>query len=412
MTVSYVRRQIEPVLETAGREYPVVLVTGPRQVGKSTVVWHVLSQAGASVERLTLDDLDLRRLAREDPSLFFQLHEPPVFIDEVQYAPELFPQIKLLVDAGAPAGAFWLSGSQQFGLMQLAGESLAGRAAVVSLSSLSLRELSGDLSAGHLVLELNALKQRSASSRSVTASGLFQTMYRGAMPAVANGSRSNLSLFYSSYIQTYIERDVRQLLGSVDDMRYSDFMRSVAARCSQLLNVSAIAEDAQIRPDKAKEWLGVLERSGVIFYLHPYSNNQLRRTVKASKLYFHDCGLVAHLARWTDPKALAAGAMAGAFVENLVVSELCKGYINEGLEPPLYYYRDRDGREIDVVIEEDGELHPIEIKKTASPNRAMTRSFSALDRSLVPRGTGAVICMAERLSALDERTYVIPIWAL
>lgn len=412
MISNYIQRQIEPLLTTAGREYPVVLVTGPRQVGKSTVVEHVLDREQITIERLTLDDLDLRRLAREDPSLFFQLHEPPVFIDEVQYAPELFPQIKLMVDAGAPAGSFWLSGSQQFDLMKPAGESLAGRAAVISLSSLSLRERAGTPSGGHLVLDLAALRVRVASARRATASELFQDMYRGAMPAVANGSRSNVALFYSSYIQTYIERDVRQLLGDVDDVRFSDFMRSVAARCSQLLNVSAIAQDAQIRNDKAKEWLGVLERSGIIFYLHPYSNNQLKRSVKAPKLYFHDCGLVAHLARWTDAGTLAAGAMSGAFVENLVVSELYKGYLNEGAQPPLYYYRDRDAREIDVVIEEDGELHPIEIKKTASPNRGMARAFSVLDRSLVPRGNGAVICMAERLSALDEHTFVVPIWAL
>lgn len=412
MIAHYIKRQVEPLLASAGREYPVVLVTGPRQVGKSTVVDHVLSQGGTAPERLTLDDLDLRRLAREDPSLFFQLHEPPVFIDEVQYAPGLFPQIKLMVDAGAPAGSFWLSGSQQFGLMGLAGESLAGRAAVISLSSLSLRELAGEPSAGHLVMRMESLKDRVASATPRTAASLFQMMWRGAMPAIASGERSNLSLFYSSYIQTYIERDVRQLLGDVDDVRFSDFMRSVAARCSQLLNVAAIAEDAQVRPDKAKEWLGVLERSGIVFFLHPYSNNQLKRTVKAPKLYFHDCGLVAHLARWTGPEALAAGAMSGAIVENFVVSELYKGFVNEGVEPPIYYYRDRDGKEIDVVLEEDGELHPIEIKKTAAPNRSMTKSFSVLDRSLVPRGSGAVICMAERLSALDEKTFVVPIWAL
>lgn len=412
MSNVYIKRQIEPLLATAGREYPVVLVTGPRQVGKSTVVSRVLDEAGDSVERLSLDDLDLRRLAREDPSLFFQLHEPPVFVDEVQYAPELFPQIKLLVDAGAPAGSFWLSGSQQFGLMRLAGESLAGRAAIVTLSSLSLRELEGIPSAGHLVLTANALKERVASAAPATAAALFDVVWRGSMPAVANGSRSNLGLFYSSYVQTYIERDVRQLLGDVDDVRFSDFMRSVAARCSQLLNVAAIAEDAQVRSDKAKEWLGVLERSGVIFYLHPYSNNQLRRTIKAPKLYFHDCGLVAYLARWMGSEALGAGAMSGAFVENFVVSELWKGFLNEGVEPPLYYYRDRDGKEIDAVLEENGEIHPIEVKKTASPNQGMVKAFSVLDRSLVPRGTGAIACMAERLSALDERTFVVPIWAL
>lgn len=410
--MEYIERQIEPLLKTAGREYPVVLVTGPRQVGKSTVLGHVIDTLEGSVEHLSLDDLDLRRIANNDPSLFLQLHEPPLFIDEVQYAPQLFSQIKITVDSGAPAGSFWLSGSQQFALMEVAGESLAGRAAVVSLSSLTLREISGDPAAGHLVLDLDSLKRRSSISTPQNASSVFRQIYRGAMPAVVNGTHENLSLFYSSYIRTYIERDVRRLLGNVDAVMFQDFMRACAARCAQMLNVAAIAEDVQIRPDRAREWLSVLESSGVVFYLHPYSNNQLKRTVKAPKLYFHDCGLVAHLARWNTPDALEAGAMSGAFVENLVVSEIWKGYQNEGVEPPLYYYRDRDSREIDLVIEEDGELHPIEIKKTASPNKKMTSAFMVLDKAALPRGAGAVVCMAERLSALDEQTFVVPVWML
>lgn len=410
--MNYIERQIEPLLKTAGREYPVVLVTGPRQVGKSTVMQHVIDELGEDVEHLSLDDLDLRRMASEDPSLFLQLHEPPLFIDEVQYAPQLFSQIKVAVDSGAPAGSFWLSGSQQFALMELAGESLAGRAAVVSLSSLSLREMNGDPSAGHLSLDLESLKRRAKLSTPHNASWLFRQMYLGAMPSVENGTHENLSLFYSSYIRTYIERDVRRLLGDVDAIMFQDFMRACAARCSQMLNVAAIAEDVQIRPEKAREWLAVLEKSGIVFRLHPYSNNQLKRTVKAPKLYFHDCGLVAHLARWNSPEALEAGAMSGAFVENLVVSEIWKGFLNEGVEPPVYYYRDRDSREIDLVIEENGELHPIEVKKTASPNKKMASAFKVLDRGPLPRGTGAVVCMAERLSALDERTFVVPIWML
>lgn len=410
--MAYITRQIEPLLQEAGREYAVILVTGPRQVGKSTVLEQVIGQLEGRVEHLSLDDLNLRRMAREDPSLFFQLHEPPVFIDEVQYAPQLFTQIKLLVDRGAPAGSFWLSGSQQFSPMELAGESLAGRAAVVPLSSLSLREVTGSPSSGHLSLSLTALKERAELSTPENASALFRRMYQGAMPAIAAGAHRNISLFYRSYIQTYIERDVRRLLGNVDAVMFQDFMRACAARCSQMLNVAAIAEDVQIRPDRAREWLTVLERSGIVFLLHPYSNNQLKRTVKAPKLYFHDCGLVAHLARWTSPETLAAGAMSGAFVENFVVSEIYKGFLNEGVEPPLYYYRDRDAKEIDLVIEEDGQLHPIEIKKTASPNRRMTSAFSALDKGVAPRGEGAIVCMAERLSALDTQTFIVPIWML
>ena len=232
------------------------------------------------------------------------------------------------------------------------------------------------------------------------------------MPAVISGERSNLSIYYNSYVQTYIERDVRRLLGAVDALEFATFMTAIAARCSQMLNVNAVASETGQRPEKIKAWLAVLEKSGIVFFLHPYSNNQLKRTVKAPKLYFDDCGLVAHLAKWTSPQTMEAGAMSGAFVENYVVSELRKSYLNTGVEAPLYYYRDRDAREIDVVIEADGVLHPLEIKKTASPNLAMTKSFSALDKASLPRGMGAVVCMAEQFGALDANTLVIPIGML
>ena len=237
-------------------------------------------------------------------------------------------------------------------------------------------------------------------------------MFKGAMPAIVAGKFTNLNVFYSSYLQTYIERDVRMLLDNVDAIQFFDFIRAVAARCTQMVNVASIAKDLGMRPDKTKTWLLLLERSGIIFFLHPYSNNQLKRTVKAPKLYFHDCGLVAYLTKWTSAEVMAAGAMAGAFLENFVVSEIWKSYLNAGLEPPLYYYRDHDAKEIDIVIESDGELHPIEIKRTASPNRGMVKSFSILKRSSLPLGVGAIICAAEKLSALDSNTLVIPVGLL
>lgn len=208
----------------------------------------------------------------------------------------------------------------------------------------------------------------------------------------------------------YIERDVRDLAGDIDVLAFNLFVTAAAARCAQELNVAALCRDTGLSAATVKAWLGILERSGVIFYVHPYSNNQLKRMVKAPKLYFHDCGLVAYLTKWGSPETLAVGAMSGALMENYVVSELRKGFLARGEEPLLYYYRDRDAREIDVVLECDGELHPIEIKRSASPNLGMTSNFSALDRASVPRGAGAVICMAERLAMLDDRTFVVPAW--
>lgn len=403
----YIDRSMESLVAQVADEYSVILITGPRQVGKSTLLQHILEQRAEQVELVTLDDLTERQLASTDPAMFFQVHQPPVMVDEVQYAPELFSEIKMMVDGGMPAGSFWLTGSQQFRLMELAGESLAGRAAVLPLSSLTQVEIE-KLPGLPFSLDLEIWKERERIAKPRNIMELFAIMHQGAMPGVASGKYTNLTVFYESYLRTYIERDVRRLLGAVDALEYLDFMRAVAARCSQLLNVAAIAKDVGIRQEKAKSWLSVLERSGIVFLLHPNSNNQLKRTVKAPKLYFHDCGLVAHLARWSSPETMQAGAMSGAFMENFVVSEIYKSYLNTGVEPPLYYYRDHDGREIDLVIEADGEIHPIEVKKTASPNLAMASHFRALDRSSVPRGKGAIICAVDHASALDADTLVIP----
>lgn len=403
----YIPRSMEPLINRVADEFSVLLVTGPRQVGKSTMLEHIIQEREIDVEAVTLDDLTERQLATDDPAMFLQIHQPPVLIDEVQYAPQLFSEIKMRVDRGAPAGSFWLTGSQQFRLMELAGESLAGRAAVLPLSSLTQRE-TWQLPGAGFSFEVDFWKARQQSCAPCTVLDLYASMLQGAMPGVASGKYTNLPVYYASYLQTYIERDVRRLLGNVDALQYADFMRAVAARCSQLVNVASIAQDVGIRQDKAKAWLSVLERSGIVFYLHPYSNNQLKRTVKAPKLYFHDCGLVAHLTRWSSPETMEAGAMAGAFMENYVVSEVYKSYLNLGIEPPLYYYRDHDGKEIDLIIESDGELHPIEVKKTATPTPNMTKAFSVLDKSTIPRGRGAIICAAESFSALNANTLVIP----
>ncbi len=405
--MSYIDRAIEPLVSSVAAEYSAILVTGPRQVGKSTLLQHVLQQRDETVEQVTLDDLSNRQLATEDPAMFFQIHRPPILVDEVQYAPNLFSEIKMMVDKGAPAGSFWLTGSQQFRLMELAGESLAGRAAILPLSSLTQKEVR-QLSGGAFSLDIDFWRKRQETASPLSISQLFDTIFKGSMPSIDSGKQANLPVFYSSYIQTYIERDVRRLLGSVDALQYADFMRATAARCSQLLNVASIAQDVGIRQEKAKAWLAVLEKSGIIFYLHPYSNNQLKRTVRAPKLYFHDCGLVAHLTRWSSPETLGAGAMAGAFVENFVVSEVYKSFLNTGVEPPLYYYRDHDAKEIDLIIEENGVLHPIEIKKTASPNLGMIRSFKTLDKGSMPVGRGAIVCAAQMFGALNANTLIIP----
>jgi predicted AAA+ superfamily ATPase len=408
----YINRAIEPLVQEVSAEYSALLLTGPRQVGKTTLLEHLASLEGAERKHVTLDDLSERALAKNDSAMFFQLHKPPVLIDEVQYAPELFIEIKKMIDAGAEPGAFWLTGSQQFKLMKLAGETLAGRIAILPFSSLSQHELFGTGQNPPFSVQLDALQERSEHSGKADTPDLYGRMYRGAMPALASGKYSNVSIFYSSYLQTYIDRDVKELDGDIDALAFLSFMTATAARCSQVLNMQSIANDIGERPEKVKSWLAILEKLGIIFYLHPYSNNQLKRTIKAPKLYFHECGLVAHLTKWSSPETLASGAMSGAFMENYVISEIRKSYLNCGLDIPLYYYRDRDTKEIDLVLESNGELHPIEVKKTASPNASMVSAFKVLDKSSIPRGQGAIICMNDTLGALNSDNLIIPAWVI
>ncbi|WP_347560997.1 MULTISPECIES: ATP-binding protein [Anaerotruncus] len=241
---------------------------------------------------------------------------------------------------------------------------------------------------------------------------IFQRIYQGSMPAIISGLNRNSNIFYSSYLNTYIERDVKGLSVAVDSLKFLRFMTAVAARSGQMLNVAEIAQDADINQIQAKAWLTILETLGIIFYLHPYSNNLLKRLVKKPKLYFYDTGLVCYLTKWSSAETLESGAMNGAMLENYVVSEIAKSYLNCGREPFMYYYRDKDAKEIDIVLERDGVLHPIEIKKTANPGTELTKVFSLLDGASVPRGKGAVICMKPNLSAIDRENYIVPVWLI
>lgn len=407
--MNYIPRNLEQIVNQVTKEYPAVLVTGPRQVGKTTMLRKLME--GSDRSYVSLDDLGERSLAREDPELFLQMHKPPVLIDEVQYAPELFTYIKIYVDTHQEPGAFWLTGSQVFRLMDGVQESLAGRVAVLFLTSLAQAEICGS-PMPPFELELDALREREGERTPADVNEIFQRIYRGSMPAVVSRQVSNSQIFYSSYISTYIERDVKELSEAIDSLKFFRFMTAAAARCSQMLNVSEIAQDADINQKQAKDWLQILEKLGIIFYLHPYSNNLLKRLVKTPKLYFYDSGLVCYLTRWSSAEVLQSGAMNGAVLENYVVSEIAKTYINSGREPYMYYYRDKDAREIDLVLEHDGMLNPLEIKKTSNPGTELTRVFGLLDKASVPRGKGAVICMRMKVGAIDRDNYIVPVWLI
>lgn len=405
----YIKRNLEKVVAQVTKEYPVVLVTGPRQVGKTTMLQKLME--GTDRGYVTLDDLNDRSLAKNDPELFLQLHKPPVLIDEVQYAPELFTYIKKYADKNHEPGAFWLTGSQVFKLMQGVQESLAGRVAVLSLTSLSQAEISG-VEMKPFTIELEKLSEREKERDKTDARGIFERIYRGSMPAIVSGANSNSQIFYSSYLSTYIERDIRDLSDAIDSLKFLKFMTAAAARCGQMVNVADIAQDADINQTQAKNWLGILETLGIIFYLHPYSNNLLKRLVKTPKLYFYDTGLLCYLTKWSSADTLESGAMNGAILENYVVAEIAKTYWNCGMEPYMYYYRDKDAKEIDIVLEHDGVLNPIEIKKTSNPGTELTKVFELLDKSSTPRSKGAIICMKPGLGAIDRDNYIVPIWMI
>lgn len=407
--MNYISRNLETVAKQVTQEYPVVLVTGPRQVGKTTMLQKLME--GTERGYVSLDDLNDRSLAKNDPELFLQLHKPPVLIDEVQYAPELFTYIKIYADSHHEPGAFWLIGSQVFKLMRGVQESLAGRVAVLSMTSLTQAEICGSAMTPFDV-NLEALMTREKKRTPADASEIFERIYRGSMPAIASGQNSNSQIFYSSYLSTYIERDVKQLSDVIDSLKFLRFITAVAARCSQMLNVSDIAQDADINQKQAKDWLQILETLGIIFYLHPYSNNLLKRLVKTPKLYFYDTGLVCHLTRWSSAEVLESGAMNGAILENYVVAEIAKTYMNSGKEPYMYYYRDKDAREIDIILEHDGILNPIEIKKTSNLGTELTKVFALLDKASVPRGKGAVVCMKPGVGVIDRENYVVPVWVI
>ena len=405
----YIKRDIEGLVLSLSEEYSCILVSGPRQVGKSTMLKHIMKSDRNVV---TLDDLNERALAKTDPEMFLAMHPAPVLIDEVQYAPELFPYIKMRIDNGAPAGSYWLTGSQAFKLMKLAQESMAGRVALLHLSSISQNEFYGSGENRPFSVSVEEIAKRSRERIPTDVNGMFERVFKGTMPGHISGKFTNRDVFYSSYLQTYLERDVSEMIDGVDKVRFLDFIRAAACRAGQQLNVHAIASDVGIADDTASRWLEVLEKSDIIFYLRPYSNNLLKRTVKIPKIYFFDTGLVAYLTRYSSPEILANGSINGAILENYIVSEIRKTYLNAGMECYLHYYRDKDTKEIDLIIESDGLLHPLEIKKAATATLSMVSSFSVLTKSSVPTGIGGVLCLKESFTALNKDVLVIPAWTI
>jgi predicted AAA+ superfamily ATPase len=425
LQATYIPRAIEPVIRSISQEYPALLLTGPRQVGKTTMLRHLMAGTGRTY--LSLDDLDIRKSANEDPKRFLARYEPPLLIDEIQYAPGLFTYLKIMVDERQVPGDFWMTGSQTFKLMRGIQESMAGRVAHIRLSSLSQAEVEGFESVPFTV-DRKRLEERQAAQEGHRAmgrqvvggshqtfaetgqpsSGVFERIFVGGMPALVSGRYRNSTLFFSSYLDSYIERDVRDLVPGLDSFRFLDFIRSMAARTARVVNYAALARDAGISEKTAKAWLSLLETLGVVRLLYPYSNNALNRTLKSPKAYFFDTGFAAHLAGFRNGRALEDDRLSGAFFENHVMNEIVRSYYNAAESTPLYYYADARQNEIDLILDLSNTLYPIEIKQSVDPGIRSIASFKVLDKT-GRRGPGAVVCRTARLGEYNVNDLIVPV---
>lgn len=407
MTDSYIKRHAERTVEKLSKMFGAVLVAGPRQVGKTTMLREITKNIGY----VTLDDKIVRASAVEESGTFFKDNPPPVFVDEIQKAPELFEQIKMFIDRDKKKGQFFMCGSQQFKMMKGVSESLAGRIGLVTLLGFSLREKCGIEYDAPFIPTEEYFSKRKNNLVDISYDSVWETIHRGSMPELSLSSDFDWQMFYGAYVRTYIERDVRDLSDIGDEVKFTRFMTVVAASTGQLLNLASMARDVGISQPTAERWLSVLVASNLVYLLQPYSNNITKRAIKTPKLYFLDTGLAAYLTRWNTVDVLKNGAMAGAFFESFVISEIIKSYYNNGiLELPLYFYRDKDMNEIDLLIEDSGTLYPLEMKKHADPDKKDIDAFSLLDKiPNIKRGSGGVICLYDKLVTLKGDDRVIPI---
>lgn len=400
----YIERKIEQQLSYLSEHFPAVVIAGARQTGKTTLIKNLIG-VKEGMTYVTLDYPRIRELARSDPELFLQQYPAPVIIDEVQYAPELLPYIKIRIDENRQNGQYFLTGSQMFRLMKNVSESLAGRVGILSLYALSRAEIYGT----EEVPFLPSNKLRPKHDETITT--VFDHIFRGSMPQMVIDPELTPEAYFGEYMQTYMERDIRELIEIKNESKFLKFIACVAARTGQELNLTDMGRDVGIDTKTADSWLSLLVTSGLVYLLQPYSGNTIKRIVKRPKLYFMDTGLACYLSLWNDPRVLENSAMAGAMFETYVVTEIIKEYTNKGIDvrSRLAYYRDNNGKEIDLMIIENGTIYPIEIKKNADPGKDALKNFSVLDSLSENIGEGAVVCLSSIPYPLDKRNRIVPI---
>lgn len=407
--MKYIKRHAVKTIEKMAGAFPAVLLTGARQTGKTTLLKKLTAEK--NIAGITFDDPAEEESAKSDPKMFLEFHPSPFMFDEVQYVPELFRYLKIQIDQNRSNGMYFLTGSSQLQLMQSATESLSGRIGIIQLYPLSEREKRGDDFDGPFIPAKEYIIERNSALKDFTFSqtDVWNSIFTGGYPEVVKETVSPAD-FYSNYLKTYIERDIRKLANIADEMQFLQFITAAASRTGQLVNYSDIAKETGISEVTAKKWLSLLVTSGLVYLLPPFSANVEKRVVKTPKLYFMDTGLAAYLTKWTSAGTIRNGAMAGAFFETYVISEIIKSFANQGLEPPLYFYRDKDKIEIDLLIYLDNTLYPVEIKKTASPNKNDARNFFITERiKSINIDSPCVVCNCEKPVSIAPGTLAVPV---
>lgn len=415
----YRTRTIEKSLNNLIGKCPVIMVTGPRQVGKTTLLNHLVATSKNKINYISLDNILIRTQAIEDPELFLRTYEPPLIIDEFQYSPNLLSYIKLKVDTarqnemfgnGNEVGTmYYLTGSQVFQTINTVSESLAGRIGILDLYGFSTRELE-NLEENVFIPDINLLKQKEKTSNLSTLE-IYERIINGSFPEVNSENGRTRNQFYETYIRTYIERDIRQLINIKDESKFVKFITSVAARTAQEYNATEISKDVGIDSKTIDNWISVLKNTNLIYMLQSYSNNNIKKAIKKPKLYFMDTGLACYLTGYLNAETLEKSAYNGAIFETYIISEIVKSYTNNGIDPKsrLYYYRDSNQKEIDLLVFNDNTVFPVEIKKSANSGKVAIKNFNVVSKFGTSVGNGCVICMMENIMAIDDNNYYVPI---
>jgi len=405
----YIERHIKKAFDEHKKWVGAVIVTGARQVGKTTLIENALPE----IQKVALDNKMLLKMVKEDTDKFIDIYSPPLFIDEVQYAPDIFPYLKMSLDKSKKKGQYFLTGSQPFNLMKNVSESLAGRAGILNMYGLSLREINNEKWNIPFLPTIDYLLERKKDYSELNAKKIWEIIWRGSYPELYEKPDYPWEIYYDGYLKTYVERDVRALAQVGDELQFIQFMQLMAARTGQILNLNEVASAVGISAPTAKKWLSILKTSGIVYLLPPYYNNLGKRVIKSPKIYFTDTGLCAYLAKWNTVDSLMTGAMSGAYFETYVMNEIIKSYANNGKEAQMFYFRDSNKVEIDLLLFENGTLYPIEIKETSEPKANMIKAFDLLDTlPTIKRGEGGVVCLSKHLLPLKGNDKIIPLWAV